>query len=151
MRKLYHSYLSPYARRVLIVLAEKGLQHDREKHMFAREFAELSSINPCLLLPVFVDEDVHLWGSNLIIEYLLKTYPDIPSGAPETPLATALTRPAQFLLGFTNSPWTGRAPSSRLSSAHCRPRFRGGELQRESSLIDRRIWVPAFAGTNGEE
>jgi glutathione S-transferase len=24
MRKLYHSYLSPYARRVLIVLTEKG-------------------------------------------------------------------------------------------------------------------------------
>src|SRR6516164_7826434 len=26
MRKLYHSYLSPYARRVLIVLLEKGLE-----------------------------------------------------------------------------------------------------------------------------
>jgi glutathione S-transferase len=25
MRRLYHSYLSPYARRVLIVLVEKGL------------------------------------------------------------------------------------------------------------------------------
>jgi glutathione S-transferase len=92
MRKLYHSYLSPYARRVLIVLAEKGLQHDREKYTFAREFAGLSSINPCLLLPVFIDGDVQLWGANLIIEYLLKTYPDIRPGAPETPLATAMTR-----------------------------------------------------------
>lgn len=93
MRKLYHSYLSPYARRVLIVLAEKGLEHEREKHIFAREFAGLSSINPCLLLPVFVDGDMHLWGSNLIIEYLLKTYPDIPPGSTEPPLATTMTRP----------------------------------------------------------
>jgi glutathione S-transferase len=93
MRKLYHSYLSPYARRVLIVLAEKGLKHEREKHMFAREFAGLSSINPCLLLPVFIDGDIHLWGSNLIVEYLLKTYPDIASGGPEPPLARAMTRP----------------------------------------------------------
>ena len=93
MRKLYHSYLSPYARRVLIVLAEKGLGHEGEKHTFAREFAELSSINPCLLLPVFIDGDVHLWGSNLIIEYLLKTYPDARAGSSEPPLAATMTRP----------------------------------------------------------
>jgi glutathione S-transferase len=93
MRKFYHSYRSPYARRVLIVLAEKGLEHEREKHMFAREFAALSSINPCLLLPVFIDGAMHLWGSNLIIEYLLKTYPGVPIGAPEPPLARAMTRP----------------------------------------------------------
>ena len=93
MRKLYHSYLSPYARRVLIVLLEKGLEHEREKHMFAREFSELASINPCLLLPVFVDGETRLWGSNLIIEYLLKTYPDIAPGSPKPPLASAMTRP----------------------------------------------------------
>ncbi len=93
MRTLYHSYLSPYARRVLIVLAEKGLQHDRHKYKFAREFADLSSINPCLLLPVFIDGDVHLWGSSLIIEYLLKSYPDTPAGSSEPPLAPTMTRP----------------------------------------------------------
>src|SRR5579863_2277863 len=93
MRKLYHSYLSPYARRVLIVLAEKGLAHEREKHMFAREFAELAAINPCLLLPVFIDGEQQLWGSNLIIEYLLETYPGAAPGIPEPPLATGMTRP----------------------------------------------------------
>jgi glutathione S-transferase len=94
VRKLYHSYLSPYARRVLIVLLEKDLAHQREKHMFAREFASLESINPCLLLPVFIDGDMHLWGSNLIIEYLLKTYPDPGSGSCDPPLASAMTRPS---------------------------------------------------------
>src|ERR1700733_8981122 len=91
MRKLYHSYLSPYARRVLIVLAEKGLKYQKEKHKFAREFAELPSINPCLLLPVFIDGDVHLWGSNLIIEYLLKSYPNSQVDCPAPPLAAAMT------------------------------------------------------------
>jgi glutathione S-transferase len=94
MRKLYHSRLSPYARRVLIVLLEKGIEHEREKHTFAREFEGLASINPCLLLPVFVDGDMYLWGSNLIIEYLLNTYLNAGSGSADVPpLASAMTRP----------------------------------------------------------
>jgi glutathione S-transferase len=92
MRKLYHSYLSPYARRVIIVLIEKGLAHEREKHTFAREFEGLAALNPCLLLPVYVDGDRHLWGSNLIIEYVLATYPETPADAPQPPLAAAMTR-----------------------------------------------------------
>jgi glutathione S-transferase len=93
MRKLFHSALSPYARRVLIVLAEKDLQHEREKHKFARDFAGLSLINPCLLLPVFIDGEMHLWGSNLIIEYLLKTYPNSAPDSRQPALAAAMTRP----------------------------------------------------------
>jgi glutathione S-transferase len=93
MRRIYHSHLSPYARRVLIVLAEKKLEHERQKYEFAREFEGLSAINPCLLLPVYVDDAVHLWGSNLIIEYLLKTYPHSPPGSPQPPLAATMTRP----------------------------------------------------------
>jgi len=94
VRKLYHSHLSPYARRVLIVLLEKDLAHQREKHTFAREFAKLETINPCLLLPVFVDGDMHLWGSNVIIEYLLKTYPGPGPASCVPPLASAMTRPS---------------------------------------------------------
>ncbi len=93
MIKIYHSYLSPYARRVLIVLAEKKLQHEMRKYEFAREFEGLSTINPCLLLPVYIDDAVHLWGSNLIVEYLLKTYPGSPAGSPQPPLAATMTRP----------------------------------------------------------
>lgn len=95
MRKLYHSYLSPYARRVLIVLLEKGLAHEREKHKFARDFEGLAELNPCLLLPVFVDGDKRLWGSNLIVEYLLATYTEGPAGAPAPPLAQTMTRPGR--------------------------------------------------------
>jgi len=93
VRRLYHSDHSPYARRVLIVLAEKGLRHESRKHRYAREFADLPQINPCLLLPVYVDDYVHLWGSNLIVEYLLATHPDTPAAAADPPLAATMTRP----------------------------------------------------------
>src|SRR5262249_26868257 len=46
-----------------------------------------------LLLPVFVDGDAHLWGANLIIEYLLRTYPAVGPDPAQPPLATAMTRP----------------------------------------------------------
>lgn len=92
MIKFYHSYLSPYARRVLIVLEEKDLGHEREKYTYARNFDSLAEINPCLLLPVLTDGEVHLWGSNLILEYLLGAYPDAPANAPLPPLTTAMTR-----------------------------------------------------------
>jgi glutathione S-transferase len=90
----YHSYLSPYARRVLIVLAEKGLNPERRKYTYARDFDELAETNPCLLLPVYIEDGMHLWGSNLIVEYLLSKYPN----AEETirpPLAKTMTRPEQ--------------------------------------------------------
>lgn len=93
MKKLYHSYLSPYARRILIVLAEKEIQYEREKHKFAREFGGLLSINPCLLLPVFFDGDKCLWGSNLIVEYLLKHYPQTPDHRQKPLLPATMTRP----------------------------------------------------------
>lgn len=92
MMTLYHSDLSPYARRVLIVLAEKQIAHERRKYRFAREFAELGALNPCLLLPVLIDGEAHLWGSTLIVEHLLHRYP-AASASPAPPLAATMTRP----------------------------------------------------------
>ena len=86
----YHSYLSPYARRVLIALEEKGLKPRREKHTYAREFDGLKDINPCLLLPVLVDEEMTLWGSNLILEYLITKYPNAAS-SPDPPFTNSMT------------------------------------------------------------
>jgi hypothetical protein len=30
-------------------------------------------LNPCLLLPVYIEGDMRLWGSNLIVEFLMKS------------------------------------------------------------------------------
>ena len=65
MRTFYHSYLSPYARRVLIVLAEKGLEQERKKYKFAREFDGLAAIDPCLLLAADSPAGVRMFPQNL--------------------------------------------------------------------------------------
>ena len=92
MSVYYHSYLSPYARRVLIVLFEKGLNPERVKYTYAREFDGLAEINPCLLLPVYIEDGMQLWGSNLIIEYLMSKYSNLHTVA-NPPLANTMTRP----------------------------------------------------------
>lgn len=93
MRKLYFSPGSPYARKVRIVLAEKGLDYEGEDSTLNRSFEELAPVNPNLQVPVFEEDGLCLFESNLIIDYLLKTHPDTPEGGAEPPLAPALTRP----------------------------------------------------------
>ena len=45
-------------------------------------------------MPVLVDGDLTLFESNLIISYLLSTYPDAASNPPrDPPLASSMTRP----------------------------------------------------------
>jgi glutathione S-transferase len=93
MRKLLYSNGSPYARRVRIVLLEKGLDFESDIHDALRPIEEIRPHNPALQVPVLYDGEQHLFGSNLILQYLFETYRDI-SGAPQNvPLAPTLTRP----------------------------------------------------------
>ncbi len=93
MRKLLCTLGSPFARKVRIVLAEKGLEYETDVlSAFLRPTETFSSINPNLTIPVLIDGDVQLFESNLILEYLLKTYPDSPPGGPVPPLASMMTR-----------------------------------------------------------
>jgi len=94
MRKLIYSNASPFARKVRVVLAEKGLDYegDASGHR-GKPVAEIAKVNPNLVIPVFYDGDLTLFESNLILEYLLQTYPDTPASGAEPPLAPALTRP----------------------------------------------------------
>ena len=91
MRKLYHSYLSPYARRVLIVLAER----DWSTKVTSINLHESSKASPLSILAFSYQciLTTRSTGSNLIVEYLLKTYPTTPAGSREPPLASTMTRP----------------------------------------------------------
>jgi glutathione S-transferase len=92
MRKLIYLGGSPYARKVRIVLAELGLTHEAVQASMFPPADDVAAINPCLQVPAFVDGDVELFDSNLIIEYLLATYStDVPD-MPSPPLATTMTR-----------------------------------------------------------
>ena len=70
--KLYYSEGSPYARKVRIVLAEKGLDFEGDQSHTGMSVEEHAAINPNLQVPIFEDGDLRLFESNLILEYLLK-------------------------------------------------------------------------------
>ena len=93
MRKLLYSSGSPYARRVRVVLIEKGLEFESDVNDAVRPIEEIREHNPALQVPVFYDADRHLFGSNLILQYLYQEYPDRPSQPAEPPLAPTITRP----------------------------------------------------------
>jgi glutathione S-transferase len=93
MRKLvFSSAGSPYARKVRIVLHEKGLTYEEDVRPGLRSVDELKHLNPNLALPVLIDGDETLFGSNLIIDYLLSCYPDAPA-VTDAPFANCMTRP----------------------------------------------------------
>ena len=94
--KLHASNVTPYGRKVRIVLAELGLGYERDLTGAAqRPTDELARLNPALRVPILEDGGQVLFESTLIIEYLLSRHPGRSADAPAPPLAGALTRPAQ--------------------------------------------------------
>lgn len=91
MRKLYMSRGSPFARRVRIVLAEKGLDHEEDIYDRVRPIEAIAPLNPALSIPVLVDGDRTLYDSTLIVSYLMETYPE--AGAERPPISRSMTRP----------------------------------------------------------
>lgn len=94
MRTLYMSPLSPYTRKVRVMLAEKNLDYRNEIVPFDRLGNDYGRrINPCGRVPALEDNGRVLFESNVILDYLLSTYPDAPDGAPQPPLLGTLVRP----------------------------------------------------------
>ena len=85
---------TPHGRKVRIVLAEKGLDYRRDTTP-AQEKPEaaLARLNPALRVPILEDRGRALFESDLIVAYLLATYPDPAPDAPAPPLAPTLHRP----------------------------------------------------------
>jgi glutathione S-transferase len=73
------------------VLHEKRLAYEQDVRPGLRPVDELKCLNPNLALPVLIDGDETLFGSNLIIEYLLARYPDVPASE-QIPFANRMTR-----------------------------------------------------------
>ena len=79
MRYLYHLPLSPFSRKVRLVLAEKRLPFElRQEKTWERRAAYLD-LNPAGIVPTLVDENgFAIPDSSVICEYLEEAYPDIP-------------------------------------------------------------------------
>lgn len=69
---------SPFVRKVLAVLAIKGLPFEQKPQMpFARD-KEFQKISPLGKIPALQDDDLTISDSHVICEYLEDAYPDSP-------------------------------------------------------------------------
>lgn len=82
---------SPFARTVRIVLDELGLDYERREEITTPSAVQRAAATPTLQVPTFWDDDLTLWESGTIVEYLLSTYAQRPAGDP--PLTKYAFRP----------------------------------------------------------
>jgi glutathione S-transferase len=98
--KLYFSNGSPFARKVRIVLAEKGLAYEADVNDAVRPISQ--ALGPTLAIPVLDDGPLRLWESDLIVDYILRTYPQATAAtAEQPPLPPWLARPEQHWQDMT--------------------------------------------------
>ena len=77
MRFLFHLPLSPYCRKVRLVLAEKRLPFELRAERVWERREEYLQINPAGLVPTLVEDNgLAIADSNVICEYLDEAYPD---------------------------------------------------------------------------
>ena len=79
MRTLYHLPLSPYCRKVRLVLAEKRLPFELRQERVWERREEYLALNPAGTVPTLVEDNgLAIPGSAVILEYLEEAYPDTP-------------------------------------------------------------------------
>lgn len=91
MIQLFFGAISPYTRKVHVLLKEMGLPFETVPVDLANPPPAFTAANPNLRIPAITDGDVHLFESNLILDYLLTTYPATSQARP--PLGRHLVRP----------------------------------------------------------
>jgi glutathione S-transferase/RNA polymerase-associated protein len=92
MIHLYDDVFSPYARKVRIVLYEKGVAFERIRALHGDcNRTDFLHVNPRAEVPALVEEDFSLFDSTVICEYLEDTHPKPPL-YPAAPRARARCR-----------------------------------------------------------
>ncbi len=97
--KLAGVHISPFVRKVAVVLTMKGLEYEHEMVIPGQLSAEYLALSPLKKIPVLVDGDFAVPDSSVICQYLEEQYPE-PSVLPETPRERARTR---FLEEFADT------------------------------------------------
>ena len=78
MRILYHVTLSPFSRKVRLVLAEKGLEFTLKFEKTWERRPEFLALNPAGEVPVLIEpEGAVVVGTEAVVEYLDEVYPDL--------------------------------------------------------------------------
>lgn len=96
MLELFEHPLSPYARKVKILLYEKGIPFERRfvNPLAAQDDPVLrawAATSPRLEVPTLVDGDARIFDSTIIVEYLEERFPE-PATQPASPAERARVR-----------------------------------------------------------
>lgn len=91
MYRLFHQPLSPFCRKIRLVLAEKKIEVDLVEEKTWEKRMDFMRMNPAGKVPVLKVDDLVLADSNAIFEYLEETMPDPPL-LPKRPAARAEAR-----------------------------------------------------------
>jgi len=78
MFKLYHYALSPFSRKVRLVLAEKKIEAQLIEERYWEARPDFIRLNPATKVPVLKTDKLVLADSNAICEYLEEVNPDPP-------------------------------------------------------------------------
>lgn len=78
MRRLYHQPLSPFCRKIRLVLAEKKIEVELVEEKTWDRRMDFLRLNPAGQVPVLKIDGLTLADSNAIFEYLEEVYPDPP-------------------------------------------------------------------------
>ena len=79
MRTLYHLWLSPFCRKIRIVLAEKKLEAEMQVEPVWERRPQFLGLNPAGKVPVLVEPEGTIVSDSLVIaEFLEEVYPDPP-------------------------------------------------------------------------
>ena len=75
MLKLFHLPLSPFCRKIRIVLHEKGVKYDTVEEKVWQRRMDFLRINPACKVPVLKINDNYIIESNAIFEYIEEKFP----------------------------------------------------------------------------
>lgn len=120
MRKLHFTTGSPFARAVRIMLAEKGLEYEKDETVGTTAPDVRAKFTPTLQVPTLQDGGLTLWDSTVILDYLMATYPNAPPHPGEHLFAQTMVRPEQ--------PWQDKLALATLQTL-------GGAVTTVSQLL----------------
>jgi glutathione S-transferase len=127
MIRLYDYPDCPFCQKVRVVLAEKDLEYERlhvDLHKGEQRSPEFLKLNPYGKVPVLIDEDVVVYDSTIINEYLDEEYPNPPM-MPEDSAGRARVR---LLEDFADNSFT--PPASMIMAELHKP-----EGERDSERV----------------
>lgn len=91
MIRIIGNHVSPYARKVFVILAMKGLEFEVDPIVPFFGAEAFTALSPLRRIPVLVDGDLVLCDSTVIAEYLDEAYPE-PAMMPRAPADRARAR-----------------------------------------------------------